>query len=97
MFSQLSREVEKRADKKPTLADLRESGAIEQDADIVGFIYRPEWYGITQAEDGRSLIGKAKIIIAKNKDGKCGDVDLDWIGRLTKFQSEGIEIGRAYV
>lgn len=93
-LSQLSREVEKSADKKPNLSHLRESGSIEQDADVVMFIYRPEYYDILQDETGKSLVGKAKIIIAKNKDGALGDVNLDWIGRITKFKSEDLEVSR---
>jgi replicative DNA helicase len=90
VLSQLSRKIEERSDKEPKLSDLRESGAIEQDADMVGFIFRPEYYGITEI-DGKSLIGKAKFLIKKNRQGRKGEVDLDWIGRLTKFKSEGID------
>jgi replicative DNA helicase len=90
-LSQLSRKIEERSDKEPKLSDLRESGSIEQDADIVAFIYRPEYYGITFVEGtNESLIGKAKFFIKKNREGELGEVKLDYIGRLTKFQSEGI-------
>lgn len=86
-LSQLSREVEKRGgtQKRPILSDLRESGAIEQDADVVIFIYRPEYYGITE-EDGMSVVGKAAIIIAKNRNGTTDDVILTWEGQLTRFR-----------
>ena len=91
-LSQLSREIEKRADKEPKLSDLRESGSLEQDADLVAFIYRPEYYGITSDEaTGNSLIGKAKFFIKKHREGELGEVKLDYISRLTKFQSEGID------
>lgn len=70
-LSQLSRDTEKRGgEKKPALSDLRDSGAIEQDADMVMFIYRPEYYGITEAASGNSTIGKAEIIIAKHRNGE---------------------------
>lgn len=84
-LSQMSREVEKRADKKPQLSDLRESGAIEQDADIVMFIYRPEYYGITEDSTGVSTIGKAVILVAKNRNGGTGDIVLNWQPQRTTF------------
>ena len=62
--------------KKPQLSDLRESGAIEQDADIVCFIHRPDYYRITEDVEGRSLIGVAQIIIAKHRNGATDDIDL---------------------
>ncbi len=85
-LSQLSRQVETRGgDKRPLLSDLRESGAIEQDADIVGFIYRPEYYGIDVDADGNSNHQKAEIIIAKHRNGSLEDVPLRFIGKLAKF------------
>lgn len=85
-LSQLSRKVEDRGGhKRPQLADLRESGAIEQDADMVCFIYRPEYYGIEHDENGDSLKGIAQIIIAKNRHGQTRDVTLGFIGSQTKF------------
>ena len=71
-LSQLSRKVEERQDKRPNLADLRESGSIEEDADCVMFLYRPEYYGIEQYPNGDPTVGIAEIIIAKNKDGRTG-------------------------
>ncbi len=67
------------------LSDLRESGAIEQDADIVAFIYRAEYYGIDQDAEGNSTAGKGEIIIAKHRNGSLEDVPLRFIGRLAKF------------
>jgi replicative DNA helicase len=85
-LSQLSRQVETRTgDKRPQLSDLRESGAIEQDADIVSFIYRPEYYGFLEDASGNSNAGKAEIIIAKHRNGALEDVPLRFIGRLAKF------------
>lgn len=85
-LSQLSREVEKRgASKRPQLSDLRESGAIEQDADMVMFIYRPEYYGLDQDEAGNSTQNMAEIIVAKNRSGSLKTVNLKFIGQYTKF------------
>ena len=85
-ISQLSRAVETRGgSKKPILSDLRESGAIEQDADMVLFIYRPEYYKITEDEQGRSTQGLAELIIAKHRNGSLGEVPLRFINRFAKF------------
>lgn len=85
-LSQLSRAVETRGgDKRPQLSDLRESGAIEQDADIVMFLYRPEYYGITESEEGQSTAGLGEVIIAKHRNGSLETVKLRFIGKYTKF------------
>ncbi|HRK55734.1 MAG TPA: replicative DNA helicase [Cyclobacteriaceae bacterium] len=85
-LSQLSRGVETRGgDKRPQLSDLRESGSIEQDADIVMFLYRPEYYKITVDEDGMPTQGMAEVIIAKNRNGSLENVKLKFIGKYTKF------------
>ncbi len=85
-LSQLSRSVETRGgDKKPQLSDLRESGSIEQDADIVMFLYRPEYYKITVDEDGMPTQGVGEVILAKHRNGSTGNVKLKFIGKYTKF------------
>jgi len=85
-LSQLSRAVETRGgSKKPILSDLRESGAIEQDADLVMFIYRPEYYKIDQDEEGNPTAGIAEISIAKHRNGSLADIPLRFIGKFAKF------------
>ena len=85
-LSQLNRSVEVRSGtKRPQLSDLRESGAIEQDADIVAFIHRPEKYGFLEDEDGNSLRGIAEIIIAKHRNGALDDVRLRFRDEFAKF------------
>ena len=70
----------------PQLSDLRESGAIEQDADMVLFVHRPEYYHILTDEKGNDLRGMAQIIIAKHRKGATGDVLLTFKGQFTRFQ-----------
>ena len=85
-LSQLSRAVETRGgDKRPQLSDLRESGSIEQDADMVMFLYRPEYYGITQDESGMPTQGVGEVIIAKHRNGSLDTIQLKFIGKFTKF------------
>ena len=85
-LSQLSRNVETRGgDKRPMLSDLRDSGAIEQDADIVCFIYRPEYYGLTEWADGTPCNSQGEIIVAKHRNGSLKDVRLRFIGKYAKF------------
>jgi replicative DNA helicase len=87
-LSQLSRAVEQRPGtdgKVPQLSDLRESGAIEQDADMVLFVHRPEYYHIYQDEQGNDLHGMAQIIIAKHRKGSTGTVLLNFRGEFTRF------------
>jgi len=86
-LSQLSRSVEQRGGSKiPILSDLRESGAIEQDADIVSFIYRPEYYGLLEDEHGPTS-GMGDIIIAKHRNGSLDTVRLRFIGQYARFDN----------
>ncbi|MCP9237453.1 replicative DNA helicase [Lewinella sp. JB7] len=85
-LSQLSRAVETRGgDKRPQLSDLRESGSIEQDADMVMFLYRPEYYKITEDEQGNSLAGIAEIIVGKNRHGEAKDIRLRFDSDFARF------------
>jgi replicative DNA helicase len=89
-LSQLNRGVEARVGnegKRPQLSDLRESGAIEQDADMVCFIHRPEYYKILTDDKGNDLVGKAEIIVAKHRNGATGDVLLTFKSEYAKFQN----------
>lgn len=87
-LSQLNRAVEARHDKKPMLSDLRESGSIEQDADVVLFLYRPEVYGITQfANNGDSTEGCAEVIVGKQRNGPVGDARLKFMKDYARFEN----------
>ena len=79
-LSQLSRAAEQRPDHRPLLSDLRESGSIEQDADIVTFLYRDDYYN--PDSENKNI---AEVIIAKNRSGSTGTVELLWLGSYTKF------------
>lgn len=87
-LSQVNRSLEQRSgvgSKRPMLSDLRESGAIEQDADIVTFIYRPEYYKINEWEDGENCLGQAEVIIAKHRNGGLADIRLKFKAEYAKF------------
>ena len=85
-LSQLSRNLENRQDKRPVLADLRESGAIEQDADVVMFLYRDEYYHPDRREQNS---GRADLVIAKNRSGPTGTIELAFLGRFASFGEPG--------
>lgn len=84
-LSQLSRGVDERSDKRPMLSDLRESGSIEQDAEVVMFVFRPEYYKLYKDAQGNDLRGLAEVIIAKNRNGGLGSCPLKFIPQFTKF------------
>ncbi|HYW35789.1 MAG TPA: replicative DNA helicase [Balneolaceae bacterium] len=87
-LSQLSRAVETRGgDKRPQLSDLRESGSIEQDADVVCFLYRPEYYGIKTTPEGQSTTGLAEIIIGKQRNGPVGSQELYFVKDYARFEN----------
>ena len=86
-LSQLSRAPEQRTDRRPQLSDLRDSGSIEQDADLVMFLYRPEYYFGSVDNDGNSLEGKSELIVAKQRNGPTGLVNLYFHKAYTRFDS----------
>jgi len=91
-LAQLSRSVEESADKRPSLNHLRMSGQIEANADVVMFLYRPEYYRLDMPHDlnvGADSYGKGIVIIAKNRNGGVGDVVLDFIKETTEFRDVG--------
>lgn len=95
-LSQLSRDVEKRGgSKKPVLSDLRESGAIEQDADIVLFIYRAGYYNIDEDEHGKPSTDMAELRIAKHRNGALKDIELKFTGKYARFSDPEPEFGYA--
>ena len=86
-LAQLNRSVESRSDKRPMLSDLRESGSIEQDADVVMFVNRPEQYGISTWDDGSSTENTGELIIAKQRNGPVGDVRLAYLKSYARFEN----------
>jgi replicative DNA helicase len=84
-LSQLNRAAETTKDNRPRLSHLRESGAIEQDADVVMFVHREEYYHKREEAEEMGIVGQAEIIIAKQRNGPVGDVKLAWIGEYTLF------------
>lgn len=93
-LSQLSRSVEQRADKKPMMSDIRESGAIEQDADIIMMLYRPEYYQgqLENEEEENSYDGKTELIISKHRNGSTGTLEFKFLKEINKFTQVSTEI-----
>ena len=94
-LSQLRRSVEERGeDKRPTLSDLRVSGALEQDADVVIFIHRPELYGIGNYPDGEKTEGVAEVMISKQRNGPTGEIKLTFVKQYARFEDlENFRLG----
>lgn len=93
-LSQLSRAVETRGgDKRPQLSDLRESGSIEQDADLVAFLYRAEKYGITVDDRGNSTLGVAEVILGKQRNGPLGTVEVAFVNQYARFENLAASYG----
>ena len=91
-LAQLSRSSEQRTDKRPLLSDLRESGSLEQDADLVIFLHRPDYYDKeARDKDGNSLVGSAEIIVAKNRNGSTDTAIVEFRGEIMKFKDYGTE------
>lgn len=86
-LSQLSRAVESRPDKRPMMSDLRESGAIEQDADVIMFLFRPEYYYGPVDKEGNSIEGRAEVIIGKQRNGAVGAIPLMFLKEFTRFEN----------
>ncbi len=91
--AQLSRGPESRTDKRPMLSDLRDSGAIEQDADVVIFLYKDDYYDKKDTDNDEGCI--AEVIVAKNRHGSTKTVKMGWIGRYTKFRTIATDVGEA--
>ena len=87
-ISQLSRKVEDRDNKRPRMSDLRESGAIEQDADLIMMLHRPEYYMDEDAEETDKVKDLAKVLLVKNRNGPVGDVNLHFTKHLQRFDSQ---------
>ena len=96
ILSQLNRDVEKRPNKRPMAADLRESGSLEADSDIVILLYRPEFYGFLEDEDGNSTKGIGQIIIEKNKEGKTGTVPFKYNESLTVISDPDVPLKQVW-
>jgi len=88
LLAQLNRSVEQTSDKKPNMSHLRDSGEIEQDADLVLFLYRPEYYGIMEFEDNTSTENKGEIIISKQRNGATGSVQVGFIKEIAKYTND---------
>ncbi len=96
-LAQLNRQSEVSKDNRPRLNHLRESGAIEQDADVVMFVHREEYYRTQEEAQEEGLVGKAELILAKQRNGPVGDVPLTWRAEFTRFESRAVGYQEVYV
>ena len=97
-LAQLNRMAEMTKDNRPRLSHLRESGAIEQDADVVMFVHREEYYLTKEEADDRNVKGQAEIIVAKQRNGPVGEIKLAWLSEFTLFanQAHGEDLAAQY-
>ena len=92
-LAQLNRQAENRPGGKPRMADLRESGSIEQDADLIGLLHRPDYYATEEETQEENLKGIAELFLAKNRQGATGPIALTWLEKMMRFETRTEEKG----